>query len=55
MVVHAPADIFPAVMACVENEMSSVVWQWEEFVAYGVDMKASNKSWSAMTAWPVAA
>jgi DNA polymerase I-like protein with 3'-5' exonuclease and polymerase domains len=52
MVVHAPEDIFPSVMECVKDEMTSTVWQWGEFVNYGVDMKASNKSWSAMTAWP---
>ena len=55
MMVHAPTDIFPAVMECVKDEMTSAVWQWDEFVNYGVDMKASDKSWSAMTAWPVPA
>lgn len=55
MMVHAPADIFPAVMDCVREEMMYVVWQWGEFVTYGVDMKASANSWAAMTEWPEAA
>jgi DNA polymerase I-like protein with 3'-5' exonuclease and polymerase domains len=55
IVVHAPKDIFPAVMDRVAIEMSSPVWQWGEFVTYGVDMKASDVSWAAMSAWEAGA
>lgn len=53
MFVHAPADVFPYVMSTVRSEMERAVWQWDEFVAYGVDMKATGVGgvpvWDAKT------
>lgn len=55
LIVHAPKAVFRDVMLTVRDEMQRAVWQWGEFVEYGVDMKASDESWAAMTEFTEAA